>query len=813
MWKVHAVCLVTAAIGIQAAPPGMSVEAAGQEPGVERGLIDQYCVTCHSDRLKTGGLTLEQLDFDEIGANAEVLEKVVRKLRAGQMPPEGQHRPDQATLLRFVEDLESGLDEAAAAAPNPNPGWIPSHRLNRAEYVNAIRDLLALEIDGSELLPADMAGFGFDNNAEVLSITPGLLSRYMTAATKISRLAIGSLDNRPVVHTYKSPPFARQTARMGEDLPFASRGGLAISHVFPLDGEYTFRLRLQRHRVINGEIAENEYQIEVRVDHALVKRFTVGGKYKGKTTRDEYVSIAVPEDDLLGREIAAYSMNADKELEVRVPIKAGTRVVSAAFVGSVLSALDHGRVGSLRGIGHSQPGIDTLEIGGPFHGKRPENTASRQRIFVCRPPGAADEKPCARRTVETLARRAFRQPVTPAESESLLDAYRSGRANGDFETGIERALETLLTMPQFLIRIEQQPVGVEPGRAFFVSDLELASRLSFFLWKSIPDDELIDAAIKGQLKNPAVLEQHVRRMAADPQASRWMADFVGQWLQIRNVTTKSPNPILFPEYDETLRDDMIRETELLFESQVREDRSVLNLLRANYTFINARLAEHYGIPDVYGSQFRHVTVSDPVRRGLLGHASVLTATSYEDRTSVVLRGKWVMETLLGAPPPPPPPNVPPLQDNDRAKPTSLRERMEQHRRSPVCASCHAQMDPLGFALENFDAIGRWREDDLGAPIDSAITMNGVEVADPSEFGAAIANRTHEYLTTVVEKLLTYAMGRGVQYYDAPVVREIIRATAPDYRWSSLILQIVKSAPFQMRRAPEIRAPGQVADQQ
>ena len=761
-----------------------------------RALLDQYCVTCHNERLKMGGVTLDTVDIGRADLHRELFEKVVRKLRSGQMPPQGRPRPEQPAITTFVAALEAELDQVGAAAPNP--GRVASHRLNRTEYVNVIRDLLALEIDGEALLPSDMAGFGFDNNAEVLAMTPALMDRYITAATKVSRLAVGTLENRPMMQTYRVPNSARQEARMGEDLPFATHGGLAARHAFSLDGDYLFKMRLRRSAVgesIRGNIAEREYHIELRIDHALVKRLSVGGEFEGQV---KYTltggGIAPPDDDLVHQQIALYNQTADKDLEVRLPVKAGTRLVSVAFTDVAPSAL--------AGQGDNVvAGLSTLEIHGPYNGVIPEVTPSRQRIFMCRPSGPQDEEPCARQIIRTLARRAYRRPVTDADLQPLMAIYAIGRAAENFETGVARALEALLSMPAFLLRAEADPAGATVGTIYRISNMELASRLAFFLWRSMPDDELSDVAARGQLHDPVVLARQTERMLADRRATRWMNDFLGQWLQVRNLRSMVPDPLRFPGFDSTLRDAMMKESELFFESQVRDDRSILDLLRADYTFLNARLAEHYGIADVYGSHFRRMPVVDRARQGLLGHGSVLTVTSYADRTSVVLRGKWVLETLLGAPPPPPPANVPPLPENDgQGKPTSLRERMEQHRANPVCASCHANLDPLGFALENFDAIGRWREDDDGAPIDSAITWQGTHIDGPAAFRAALLQQSEdEFVRTVAEKLLTYALGRGLDYLDAPTVRQLVRdASRDDYRWSSLMLGIVGSAPFQQR---------------
>ena len=777
-----------AALAATAAWPATAAGGQGEADPPSRELFDRYCVTCHNQRLQTGGLALDGVDPARAAAHAPILEKVVHKLRTGQMPPEGRPRPDRTAVEAFVVSLERALDRAAAA--DPDPGRVASRRLNRVEYVNAVEDLLGLEINGEELLPSDMAGFGFDNNADVLSITPGLMARYMAAATKISRAAVGSPDIRPVMQVYEVG-YERRDVRAGEDLPFATRGGLAVRHHFPLDGEYVFAVRLKRNETIEtiDGIAENEHEIEVRIDHALVERFAVGGRYPGP---DPGSLIAVPEDDVEGQRLHEYRMTADHALEVRARVAAGTRLLSVAFVDAAPSPHPPGLL----------PGVHRVFVSGPFDGLVPDDTASRRRIFTCRPLRAADEEPCARAIIARLARRAYRRPVGPEDVEPLLGVYREGRRERDFEAGVERALEALLAMPQFLMRVERQPVDTPAGGAYRLSDLELAARLSFFLWKSIPDEELLDLAERNALGEPDTLARQVRRMLADPRAARFMDDFSSQWLQVRNIFSQDPDGALFAGFNDSLRKAMVRETQLFFESQVREDRPLQDLLRADYTFLNEQLARHYGVDDLYGSHFRRHVWDDDRRHGLLGHGSVLTVTSYANRTSVVLRGLWVLETLLGAPPPPPPPNVPPLPESDRARPTSLRERMEQHRSSPVCASCHARMDPLGFAMEHFDAVGRWRERDGGAAIDAAIEWNGAAVDSPRAFREGLLASGREFVHTVAEKLLVYALGRGLDYYDAPVLRRIVRDLERDGdRWSALVLGVVTSEPFLMRRAP------------
>ncbi len=777
----------------QAAAASRVASAAAAAEGPSRALLDRYCVTCHNERLRTGGLMLDNVDLGRIDAHAEVLEKVVRKLRAGQMPPPGRPQPDGSSVEAFTVSLESALDRLAAAAPNP--GRVASRRLNRVEYVNAVEDLLALRVDGAELLPGDMSGLGFDNNADALAMTPALMARYTAAATKISRAAIGSPDNRPVRQVY-SLGFETQSARMNEDMPFGTHGGLAARHLFPLDGEYVFTIRMKGGDGGGGSgvigIGEDDHVIELRIDHARVARWNVGGEFPGA---DPGILIPIPDDDVEGQRLHEYRLNADKGLEVRLPVGAGQRLVTVAFADSNPTPFDGA---------YGRPGIDRLFVSGPFDGRVPDETPSRRRIFTCRPAGSHDEETCAREILSALARRAYRRPVTDDDLEPLLGFYRAGREDRDFDGGIERALEALLSMPEFLLRIERQPAGAGPGDVYRLSDLELATRLSFFLWRSIPDDELIELAAAGRLGDPQVLEAQVARMLADQRATRFMNDFVGQWLQVRNINEHVPDSELYGAFNDTLRRAMVEETQLFFESQVREDRPVSELLTADYTYLNEQLARHYGVDEVYGSRFRRVAWTDDRRHGLLGHGSLLTITSYANRTSVVLRGKWVLENLLGTPPPAPPPNVPPLEETDAAgTPTSLREKMEQHRSNPVCASCHTEMDRLGFAMEHFDAIGRWREADGGAAIDATIEWADRTIDSPRVFRETLADRGRQFVQTVTEKLLTYALGRGVNYYDAPTVRRLVGdLERNDQRWSALLRGIVESVPFQMRRVPD-----------
>jgi Protein of unknown function (DUF1592)/Protein of unknown function (DUF1588)/Protein of unknown function (DUF1585)/Protein of unknown function (DUF1595)/Protein of unknown function (DUF1587) len=719
------------------------------------------------------------------------------------MPPPGRPRPEAASVDLFVAALERTLDAGATV----NPGRVVAHRLNRLEYLDAVHDLLDLEIDPS-IVPPDSPGVGFDNNADALSVTPSLMNRYMSAASKVSRLAIGDPGITPAIQVYRASEFAPQIARAGEDAPFGTHGGLVIRHTFPLDGEYSFKLRMQRNTIgdtIRG--IDSAHEIQVRIDYGLVRRFTIGGKYKGY---DPGLVNGAPEDDLEGQQLHTYRLTADDALEFRLPVKAGTRLIAATFSDSApalseqVPLMPSSPKRSFFTDDASDPGIDRITITGPFGASVPQETPSRRRIFTCRP---ADDRPatgerCAREILTTLARRAYRRPVSSADVNELLDLYRAGGKEAGFEAGIGLALETMLWSPAFVMRLERDPAGAATGTAYRLSDLELASRLSFFLWRSIPDDRLQTLASRGRLHDRTVLEAEVRRMLRDAKARRWMGDFSGQWLTVRNIERQEPDPDIFPEFDDVLREAIATETRLFFQSQVLDDRSAIDLLRADYTFMNERLAQFYSVRGVYGSDFRRVPVSDPRRRGLLGQASVLAVTSYAHRTSVVLRGKWVLENLLGAPPPPPPANVPPLKENERgAPPTSLRERMEQHRQNPVCASCHASMDPFGFALENFDAIGRWRDSDAGLPIDAvSTTPAGAKIDGAAGFHEYLLSRSDQFVRTLTKKLLEYAVGRTLEYYDEPAVRRIMRdAARSNYQWSALILGIVESAPFQMRR--------------
>ncbi len=784
--------------GAVAAPAG---EAAA-EPAAYRAVLDRYCVACHNRRTLAGNLALDTADLEQVGPHAELWEKVLQKLHTRAMPPPGRPRPEPAVYDAFGAWLEGSLDRWAA--DHPDPGRPPIHRLNRLEYANAVRDLLHLEIDAEALLPADDMAFGFDNNAAILTVAPGLFSRYMSAARTVSRLAVGDPSIEADVVRYPVSPLLVQDGRMSEDLPFGSRGGAAVRHHFPRDGDYVLRIELRAG-------GRNEPQeLDVRVDGERVAVLRAG---------------RWPDDAPAGTPGARA---ADEGLAVRFPARAGTRLVSVSFTGRTMAPEG---VAPARlplwtfstGRGYVEPmALDAFEIEGPHDGETAAatgkasdaaaaeasaaatDTPSRRRIFVCEPASPADEEACAARIVGTLARRAFHRPVTDEDVDDLLAFYREGRAEGDFRAGVRRALESILVDPEFLFRIERDPPGAAPATAYRLSDVELAARLSFFLWASIPDDELLEAAEAGRLRDPEVLDAQVRRMLADERAGTLVTSFAAQWLHLRRMRTVSPDVNAFPAFDENLRDALVRETELFVGSQLRDDRSVVELLTADYTFVDERLARHYGIPGVYGPRFRRVEWDDDRRRGLLGQGSILTVTSLATRTSPVVRGKWILENLLGTPPPPPPPDVPELEEQgESGGATSLRARLEAHRANPVCSGCHSRMDPLGFALENFDAVGQWRDADAGgAPIDTAgVLPDGAAFDGLPELRDILHGRRDEFVATVTEKLLTYALGRGVEHHDRPAIRAIVReAAADDHRWSSIILGIARSLPFQLRRS-------------
>jgi mono/diheme cytochrome c family protein len=753
-------------------------------------VIGQYCATCHNARLRTAGLSFDDVDLTKIAGRADHWEKVVRKLRAGAMPPVGAPRPDAATRDGFISWLESELDRAGAA--NPDPGQPLIRRFNRAEYANAIRDLLSVDADVTSLLPVDDSSYGFDNIGDVLGVSPVLAEQYLSAAAKISAVAVGDSKIDPIDVTYRPAPDTTQNRHV-DGLPLGTRGGILVRHTFPVDGEYVIRPSLWRSNsgFIRGLV--HRHETEITVDGERVHLQAIGGE------TDLWPLIHYPVET--GTKI-------DERLQVRVAVKAGPRSIGVTFIEKSAARVAPEVLQPFESAldpfdSYGLPQVDTLIIGGPFSITGPGDTPSRRRIFVCRPQRATEEAACARQILTTLARRAYRRPVTRPDVDLLFGFYETGRKKGSFDAGIQLALRRILTDPEFIFRLERDPAGATTRAVRRINDLELATRLSFFLWSSIPDDELLELASRGRLSSPPVLEAQTRRMLASSKSQALVTNFAAQWLQVRNLRNVSPDRIAFPDFDDNLRQAFRREMELFFESIIREDRNVLDLLTADYTFVNERLARHYGIPHVYGSHFRRVVLADEARRGLLGKGSVLAVTSYPNRTSPVVRGKWILENLLGTPLPPPPPDVDTNLEEDRPgeKPRTLRERFEAHRRSPSCAGCHRLMDPPGFALENFDAVGAWRTRDAGLPIDTDGELpDGVHVDGPATLRAALLQRRELFIRAMTEKLLTYALGRGLAHADMPVVRTIVRqAELEDYRFSSLVMGIVRSIPFQMRR--------------
>jgi cytochrome c551/c552 len=733
----------------------------------QRTLIEENCVACHNQKSKTAGVSLEGINFNDVGGNAALWEKVLRKVRTGQMPPAGVPRLEASDAAAFVSWLEGALDRASRL--NPNPGRPAIHRLNRTEYSNAIRDLLAVDINPGSALPVDDSGHGFDNIGEVLTISPTLLEKYISMARRVSRLAVGDPSVKPGEERFYPRRMGRGD-RVSDDLPFYSRGGLLFQYYFPLDGEYLIRIK-----------APGNVDIGVPAQYFDMRTQVKAGLRK--------VGVTFPREDA----------KADPALPgIR---RGGPMAMGPAQMIPLDLWLDGARIKRFE-VSDTTP-IEVVTVSGPFNATGRGETPSRARIFVCRPAVKNEETACAKQILAKLARRAFRRPVTDSDLNPLLAFYESGRRERDFDYGVQSAIEAMLVSPDFLFRVERDPNTAAPGAVYRLNDFELASRLSFFLWSSIPDDELLNLAEKGGLKSPLVLRQQTRRMLDDPRSQAFVSNFGGQWLHLRNLDAIMPDPDLFPGFDEGLRLSFRRETELFFESILRENRSVFDLLDANYTFLNQRLAEHYGVPGVYGSQFRRVALSDPNRSGLLGQGSILTVTSYPNRTSVVQRGKWILDNLLGAPPPPPPADVPDLKPHGKdGKLLSMREQMVAHRANPICASCHARMDPIGFALENYDAVGRWRTKDAGATIDASGKLpDGTKFNGPAELKKILlSGHRDEFATTVTEKLLTYGLGRGLEAYDAPAVREIMREAArDDYRLPALISAIINSKPFQMRK--------------
>jgi hypothetical protein len=769
--------------------------------------LDTYCVGCHNTRLRTGNLALDQLDPAAVAAAPDVWEKVARKLRTREMPPAGARRPDEETYRRLIASLETDLD--AAAAVSPRPGRVPVHRLNRTEYTNAIRDLLALDVDGRQLVADEPAGNGFDNVASVLTASPALIESYLSAASTVARLAVGDRSLGPVVDTFKVPTAMAQNDRSGDRQPFGSRGGLAVRYHFPVDGTYTIKVVLKRQLYLYLIGMGEPHQIDLRIDGALLKRFTIGGEGRGMTAPESFAGNTQGEPAW-----EVYMHTADAGLEVRVPVKAGARDVSVSFLRQhvepegVLQPPQRGFARTTNELYFGEPAVDSMMIGGPYQPSAAHDTPSRRKIFICRPTTQATEEGCARRVLTTLARRAYRRPPTATEVTTLVDFYRAGRADGDFDLGVERGLRRILSSPAFLFRVEHEPSTAAPGapfdsaqsKPFALNQVDLASRISFFLWSSIPDDELLNLAAAGTLSNPSVLDQQVRRMLRDGKSQALVDNFAMQWLQLGRLAGVVPDVDEFPDFDENLREAMREETRLFVGSQLRGDRSVAELLSADYSYINERLARHYGVPNVYGSRFRRVVFTDGIRGGLLGQASILTGTSYPNRTSPVLRGRWLLETLLGAPPPPPPPDVPPLKENGAdGERHSVRERLDAHRKNPGCAICHVRMDPLGFSLENFDALGKWRATSDGVPVDASASLpDGSRFDGVAGLRALVASHREDFVRTFTDRLLSYALGRGTDLSDQPAVRRIVRETAAqDYRWSAIVTAIVHSTPFGM----------------
>jgi mono/diheme cytochrome c family protein len=782
-----------AAEGPASRPSSPAKAAADYRPA-----IDKFCVTCHNQRLKTGGLALDTLDLGNPTADADTWEKVIRKLRTGVMPPQGMPQPGAADRQGLASALEAALDRAAAL--HPYPGAPSMHRLNRAEYANAVRDLLALDIDPAALLPPDDPAYGFDNIGEVLALSPALLERYTSVAEQIATLAIGKKEDVvQASQVFRAPPDLSQDKHIA-GLPLGTQGGFAVKTTLPLDGEYDIKAGLFETNL--GLIRGLEFprRLELLVDGEPVFSITIGGE-------EEFVGLLKNQTN--------FANALEAKLHTRVSLKAGPHQIGATFVGGSEVVNTKRLQAMIRTTSDTSetllgpPHVETLTVTGPFNPSGPGDTPSRRKIFTCRPARVTEELACAKSIIGTLVRRAYRGTGTDADMQELLEFYRDGRAEGSFESAIGFALQRILTGPRFLVRIEHEPAG-SSSAAYNVSDIDLASRVSFFLWSSIPDDELLLAASKGKLKDPAELERQVRRMLADGKSQALVDNFAGQWLQLRNLRSSIPDSREFPNFDDQLRQAFRRETELFFQSMMVEDRNVVDLLTADYTFVNERLAKHYGIPHIYGDQFRRVPVTAEARKGLLGQGSLLTVTSHADRTSPVVRGKWILDNLMGAAPPPPPPNVPPLKEKgDLARPMTMKERMEEHRANPACASCHKVMDPLGFALENYDAVGAWRDRDGREAIDTrGQFVDGSAIDGVVSLRQAVLRHPENFVRVFTEKLLTYALGRGLDYRDMPAVRAIVRdSERNNYRFSTVVLDIVRSVPFQKRMravsAPEV----------
>jgi cytochrome c5 len=785
MIRARALASVAAVVGVALVPVAtLQAQNSTTTAADHKAVIQQYCVACHSGPTPFARLDLEKFDFDHFDQGGVIWEKLIRKVRMRAMPPAGMPRPPDAAYEAMVKFMENGRDNLAQATPNP--GRPTLHRLNRTEYQNAVRDLLALQVDVSELLPADDIGYGFDNIGDVLQVSPFLMERYLGAARKISRTAIGDPAMPVAYQTYNVHHGLVQDDRQTEESPIGSRGGTGISHYFPVDGDYEISVSLQRSRDDEYLGFERERKLDIRLDDQRLQLFTLAASEK--------------------KIILGSGKAPDADLKVRLPVKAGTHDVGATFLKDTV--LKEGIIERVRddNVQTYFEGVATVTVAGPFNVKGPGQTPTRDRIFTCRPTGNADQEACAQKILSNLAHRAFRRPVTNDDVQPLMALYKMGAQNGGFESGIRLAMQKVLVSPDFIFRAEIDPAGAKAGTVYRVSDVELASRLSFFLWSSIPDDELLQTAEAGRLKDPAVLQAQVKRMLADPKSESLVKNFAGQWLFLRNIERIAPDVTSFPNFDENLRYALQRETELLIESQVKEDKGVGDLLTTDYTFLNQRLAEHYGVKGIYGNEFRRVKLEDPNRHGLLGQASILTVTSYPNRTAPTIRGKWVLEQLLGTPPPPPPPNVPSLKNDATTQKLTMRQRMEAHRANPACAACHRQMDPLGFALENFDGLGGWRSETApgSGPMDTSGELpDGTKFNGPAGLRDVLMKKKDAFVETFTERLLTYALGRGVEEYDFAALRKITRDAAKDnQKWSSIILGIVNSTPFQMRRVSD-----------
>jgi hypothetical protein len=755
-----------------------------------RTLIDSYCVACHNQRVKTAGIAFDAADLSDVSKDADLWEKALRKLRGGMMPPPGARRPDAASVDTFTMALERELD--AAAARNPNPGRVALHRLNRAEYANAIEDLLGVRVDSAALLPKDDEADGFDNVASVLTVSPSFLDQYISAARVVTARAMGNAAARPGSATYRPARGTDQAARV-EGLPLGTRGGLIVEHPFPADGDYKLN--------ING-LATAGYVRGMEYRHTLIVTLDGAKVFEGQLGGEEDIRAI---DQQQASAVAAIN---GRFQNIPLKVAAGPHKVGVAFIARTFAESDEVLFSFRPGTGEERiQRVGSIEIQGPFTPAGLSDTPSRQRIFVCRPKTSSDEIPCATMILSSMARRAFRRPVTDQDLAAPMSFYKSGRAEGTFDAGIQAALPAILASPKFLYRAERTPSGTAPGAVHRITSADLASRLSFFLLGHPPDDELLRLSEKGALADPKTLDAQVRRLLADPRASSLVSNFAFQWLKMRGLDEVEPDAVVFPNFDDSLREGFRKEMTMFIESVIREDRSVLDLLSADYTFVNERLALHYGIPNVRGDQFRRVTLTDQNRWGLLGKGGVLLSTSYANRTAPVIRGAWILENILGTPPAAPPPDVEAFQENkDGEKAKTIRAIMEQHRSKPTCNACHGVMDPLGFALENFDAVGQWRAQDrwAGIPIDaSGELIDGTKVSSPADLRKALLRRGPQFVQTLTEKLMTYALGRSVEYYDMPTVRQVVRDAARDnYRFSSLVMGIVKSAPFQMRKVPE-----------